>query len=123
MGDASTPRRPRRVLAALRDYLDGRRPEYALEFRLRHKNGTYRWIYTRGVVLRDPTGRQTHVIGCHLDITDRKQLVLPYSGNATPITYQAGGRQFVVIAAGGGRNRPGTPQQSGGVYVAFALPK
>ena len=48
--------------------------------------------------------------------------LLPYSGNATPITYEAGGRQFVVIAAGGGRNRPGTPQVSGGTYVAFALP-
>jgi quinoprotein glucose dehydrogenase len=49
--------------------------------------------------------------------------MLPYSGNATPITYEAGGRQFVVIAAGGGRNRPGTPQISGGTYVAFALPQ
>jgi quinoprotein glucose dehydrogenase len=48
---------------------------------------------------------------------------LPFSGNATPITYQANGRQFVVIAAGGGRNRPGTPQVSGGAYVAFALPR
>ncbi|HEU5257743.1 MAG TPA: hypothetical protein VFU28_17240 [Vicinamibacterales bacterium] len=50
-------------------------------------------------------------------------ILLPYSGNATPITYEAGGRQFVVIAAGGGRNRPGTPQVSGGTYVAFALPQ
>jgi quinoprotein glucose dehydrogenase len=45
---------------------------------------------------------------------------LPYSGNATPITYEVNGRQFVVIAAGGGKDpRSG----SGGVYVAFALPK
>jgi quinoprotein glucose dehydrogenase len=51
------------------------------------------------------------------------ETLLPYSGNATPITYEAGGRQFVVIAAGGGRNRPGTPQMSGGTYVAFALPR
>jgi PAS domain S-box-containing protein len=63
-----------RVLTALRAYLDGREPEYVLEFRLRHKNGTYRWIYTRGVVLRDANGRQAHMIGCHLDITERKQL-------------------------------------------------
>ena len=49
--------------------------------------------------------------------------LLPYSGNATPITYEAGGRQFVVIAAGGGRNRPGASQASGGTYVAFALPQ
>ena len=43
---------------------------------------------------------------------------LPFSGNATPATYEINGRQFVVIAAGGGKDpRSG----SGGVYVAFAL--
>ena len=44
---------------------------------------------------------------------------LPYSGNATPATYEVDGRQFVVIAAGGGKSPAGG---SGGVYVAFALP-
>ncbi len=67
-----------RVLTALRAYLDGREPEFALEFRLRHKDGTYRWIYTRGVALGDATGRLTHMIGCHLDITDRVQLEEQY---------------------------------------------
>ncbi|HEX8797164.1 MAG TPA: c-type cytochrome, partial [Terriglobales bacterium] len=43
---------------------------------------------------------------------------LPFSGNATPITYQVDGRQFVVIAAGGGKD---PRSASGGVYVAFAL--
>jgi quinoprotein glucose dehydrogenase len=43
---------------------------------------------------------------------------LPYAGTATPITYEVGGRQFVVIAAGGRRVKP-----TGGVYVAFALPR
>jgi len=47
---------------------------------------------------------------------------LPLSGNATPCTYEAGGRQFVVVPAGGGRSRPGTPAVSGGLYVAYALP-
>lgn len=42
---------------------------------------------------------------------------LPAAGNATPATYQVNGRQFVVIAAGGGKGGP-----SGGSYVAFALP-
>jgi PAS domain S-box-containing protein len=63
-----------RVLASLRAYLDGREPEYSLEFRLRHKSGTYRWIYARGAALRDAAGRLTHVLGFHLDVTDRKQL-------------------------------------------------
>jgi quinoprotein glucose dehydrogenase len=43
---------------------------------------------------------------------------LPAAGNATPAVYEVNGRQFVVIAAGGGKW--GAP--SGGSYVAFALP-
>ena len=46
---------------------------------------------------------------------------LPYSGTATPATYMVDGKQYVVIAASGGKGRKGEP--SGGVYVAFALPK
>lgn len=47
------------------------------------------------------------------------ETTLPFAGNATPATYEAGGRQFVVIAAGGGKD---PKSKSGGVYVAFALP-
>ena len=43
---------------------------------------------------------------------------LPAGGYASPATYEAGGKQFVVIAAGGGKM--GT--KSGDAYVAFALP-
>lgn len=44
---------------------------------------------------------------------------LPFAGNATPASYEVNGRQFVVIAAGGGKSPEGG---SGGAYVAFALP-
>ncbi len=47
------------------------------------------------------------------------ETLLPAGGNATPATYEASGRQYVVIAAGGGKS--GSP--SGGSYVAFALPR
>lgn len=43
---------------------------------------------------------------------------LPAAGNATPAVYEVNGREYVVIAAGGGKW--GNP--SGGTYVAFALP-
>ena len=46
------------------------------------------------------------------------QAALPAAGNATPAVYEVGGKQFVVIGAGGGKW--GAP--SGGTYVAFALP-
>jgi quinoprotein glucose dehydrogenase len=42
---------------------------------------------------------------------------LPAGARATPMTYEAGGRQFVVIAAGGGG-----PFGAGDAIVAFALP-
>lgn len=48
------------------------------------------------------------------------ETTLPFAGNATPITYERNGRQFVVIAAGGGKD---LKSPSGGVYVAFALKK
>ena len=44
---------------------------------------------------------------------------LPFAGMATPSTYMIDGRQYVVIAASGGRD-PKSPV--GGLYVAFALP-
>ena len=47
------------------------------------------------------------------------ETTLPFSGNATPAIYAVNGRQFVVIAAGGGKDRK---SKSGGVYVAFSLP-
>jgi quinoprotein glucose dehydrogenase len=47
------------------------------------------------------------------------ETTLPFAGNATPATYSVNGRQFVVIAAGGGKD---LKSRSGGVYIAFALP-
>ncbi len=44
---------------------------------------------------------------------------LPAAGNATPSIYQLGGREYVVIVCGGGKNEA----PSGGSIVAFALPQ
>lgn len=46
------------------------------------------------------------------------ETVLPFAGNATPAVYELNGKEYVVIAAGGGRERP-----SGALFIAFALPK
>jgi quinoprotein glucose dehydrogenase len=48
------------------------------------------------------------------------ETMLPFGGNATPATYAVNGRQYVVIAAGGGKD---PKSESGGVYVAFAISK
>jgi quinoprotein glucose dehydrogenase len=44
---------------------------------------------------------------------------LPAAGMTTPSTYMVNGRQYIVIAAGGGKNGA----TSSGTYVAFALPE
>ena len=46
--------------------------------------------------------------------------ILPAGGYATPCTYMVNGRQFVVIAAGGGGK---LATKSGDQFVAFALPR
>jgi len=59
-----------RVLGALREYLAGRSSEYALQFRLRHKDGSYRWIYTCADSDRDEKDMPRRIFGCHVDITE-----------------------------------------------------
>ncbi|WP_227967329.1 PAS domain-containing protein [Methylocystis sp. WRRC1] len=47
---------------------------YSCEFRLRTKDGKYRWILSRGeVVERDEAGAPSRAVGAHVDITERKQ--------------------------------------------------
>ena len=47
------------------------------------------------------------------------ETVMPWSADATPITYQIDGRQYVTIFASGGKERSGS---GGGVYLTYALP-
>ncbi|MGZ5050594.1 MAG: PAS domain-containing protein [Methylobacter sp.] len=64
------------VTAALSEHLEGRTEFYECEHRLRHKNGSWRWILDRGqVVERDAEGRPIRAIGTHSDVTARREAV------------------------------------------------
>jgi two-component system, sensor histidine kinase len=60
-----------RVRTSIEDYLSGQSAEYRMEFRLRHQDGSWRWIMSRGIALRDAGDRAFRVAGTHTDITDR----------------------------------------------------
>ncbi len=63
-----------RVRGELRAHFKGRESLSWVEFRMRHKDGAYRWIRSRAFVLRDPiSGRVYRMAGSHEDITDRKE--------------------------------------------------
>ncbi|MDP3427496.1 MAG: PAS domain S-box protein, partial [Humidesulfovibrio sp.] len=61
------------VMAANQSCIRGEAPIFQVEYRLRHKDGSYRWIYGRGATLADATGRVVRMAGAHTDITARKQ--------------------------------------------------
>jgi PAS domain S-box-containing protein len=58
---------------AIADLYAGRADRAHVEYRLRHADGTWRWILDRSrVYSRDASGKALRVAGVHLDITERK---------------------------------------------------
>lgn len=61
-----------RVFAAAGDHNRGLTPFYTAEFRMRCKDGSYKWILARGRAIFGPDGRVLRTAGSHTDITERK---------------------------------------------------
>lgn len=59
-------------LTTIRAFLDKPWPDFKVEFRFRHKDGSYRWILSQASLIHDDQGRAIRMLGSHLDITERK---------------------------------------------------
>jgi PAS domain S-box-containing protein len=60
---------------AIEDHLESVTKTYEKEFRLKSKDGTWRWILSKGqITKRDSDGKATEMTGVHLDITERRHM-------------------------------------------------
>ncbi len=53
-------------------HLQGASDGFSVEYRLRHRDGTYRWVLSRGLALRDDDGHAYRIAGSLTDVSDRK---------------------------------------------------
>jgi diguanylate cyclase (GGDEF)-like protein/PAS domain S-box-containing protein len=61
-----------RLRAAITAHLDGDTPHLECEHRMRHADGSWRWVMTRGIATRDADGRPIRMAGSLSDMTDRR---------------------------------------------------
>jgi diguanylate cyclase (GGDEF)-like protein/PAS domain S-box-containing protein len=66
------PEDSERVQSELAAHLAGRALHYESEYRMLHKDNSYRWILSCGIAERDSAGNATRLAGSHTDVTDRK---------------------------------------------------
>lgn len=65
-----------RVMDNMMEHLLGKSEAYEVEYRIRCKNGSYRWYYDRGVATkRDDKGMAEMLVGIVFDVTDRYELM------------------------------------------------
>ena len=61
-----------RLRAAIEAHLEGRTPHMQSEHRMRHADGAWRWVMTRGLAIRGVDGVPTRMAGSLSDVTDRR---------------------------------------------------
>ncbi len=61
------------TLGHIRQCIAAGQPHFQVEFRFRHKNGSYRWILTRASAFYTEDGQPLRALGSHVDITERKE--------------------------------------------------
>ena len=65
-----------RCLNAVKTYVEQPDGHFYLEFRFRHKDGSYRWMHNKAASIINDKGKAIRMFGSHSDITERKRIEL-----------------------------------------------
>src|SRR4029077_2310430 len=60
------------VRRRITDHLNGVTPHFETEARMLHKDGVFRWMLSRGIMVRDNSGKPQRMAGSQTDITEGK---------------------------------------------------
>lgn len=98
--------------ALLAAHLEGRTQRLEAEYRLRHRDGEYRWMLCRALAARDSAGNPHRIAGMQSDITERKAAELELLEQVTrdPLTGLANRSYFLTVlgrAVERSRKKPG----------------
>jgi len=62
------------ILIRLENHVEGLTPHFDAEYRLRHRDGRYRWVQSRGTALRHASGKPYRMLVMDIDVHGRKEL-------------------------------------------------
>jgi two-component system, cell cycle sensor histidine kinase and response regulator CckA len=63
-----------RTLIVVRSLLEGHSDKFEVEFRMQHKDGSFRHILSRAHLCHTAKGKHNRLVGTHVDITERKKI-------------------------------------------------
>ena len=88
------------VKSAVEAHLAKGSDSFSVEYRLRHKDGTWRWILDRGQAIWNERGKAVRMAGSHTDITDRRAAedLLAMQARTDALTGAANRREFERVA-------------------------
>ncbi|NBC84099.1 MAG: PAS domain S-box protein [Bacteroidetes bacterium] len=70
------------TMLAMRNHLENKSPDYQTQYRIKTKNGDYRWFYDRGgIVEKTEDGNPLKLTGIVIDVTDLKNAELEVKRN------------------------------------------